>query len=260
MRPSTSPVLLAAIMLLACNEDPAQGPDPARVPGSVPEAGLVLHVESDEGVTLAGPSVARWADRSMFKNDGSPLPKAPAPAHQTLAGRPTLRFAGDAGPMDGAQGVAFQKQISGASGITSFALVRVQDPGAPLNDITLSVPELQGIGSAEPIGVRASVAEGVLNLHYSAGGDAIEANLPALGRWTLVSAVHAPDGDVRLFADGTMIARGSAGAPSAAGRVVVLSGGLTSAETAALLVYDRALSDAERASVEGYLERKWQYR
>ena len=248
MRPSTAPVYLASLVLVVGCQ-------------AIPPAGLVLHVESDQGITLSGQSLATWADQSMFGNDGSPFSTAPAPGAETLAGRPTLRFAGDAGPQDGAQGVVFKKPVHSAAGSTSVALVRVKDPGAPLNDISLSIPELRGVDSdGDTIGLRASAADGSLNLLFGGGGKAVEATIPALGRWVAVTAVHAPDGGVKLFADGSQVVSGNVGAPVARGRNVVLSGGITSAETAALIVYDRALPDSERTAVESYLQSKWQYR
>jgi hypothetical protein len=254
MRASVGCALLFTAGLFMGCDDGGQRPD------TPPTAGLVLHVESDTGVTLAGSAVTKWLDQSAFKNDGAPLPKAPTPGAQNLAGTPTVRFAGDAGPMAGPQGFAFSKPISNLAGSTTFALVLVQDPGTLQNDISLSLPELQGVDSdAATIGARGLVFAGVLRVSYSAGGQMVEANLP-LGQWVLISATLERDGKVRLFADGVKIADGTIGPATNEARTVTLSGGLTSAETAAVLVYDRSLPDSDRVAVENYVLRKWKYR
>ena len=256
MKPTAVSVMSAAVALfVACTDDPTQQAD------GLPLAGQILHVESDHGLTLAGSAVTGWADQSAFNNDGLPFSKAPTPGSQNLDGKTTVRFAGDGGRMVGAQGLSFDKRVPSLSGCTSFVLLRVQDPGAPISDISLRVPELRGVDTYEAtIELRAIAVDGVLNLAYTANGKVLETTLPALDRWTLLTAVLAGNGDVRLFADGSMLAQGAVGVPAAAGRSVSLYGGITSAETASLIVYDRVLSDSERASVESYILQKWRYR
>ena len=218
--------------------------------GDIPFAGdLALRLESDEGLTESGGAVAAWNDLSGNGNDltagGDPRLSATTPS-----GRPAIAFdgAGDylartaslnnlpAGGADRSLFVVARYRSTGYGGVTygahncgeTFGLV--VDKGGRLtvqrwcDDYDTSAP---GIGAGWL--VQAAVLDGSSLAHYRDG--------------ELIGSTSSASFDTRL--DRLAIGEEIDGSPDLA------------MDVAAVLVYDRALSDAERAQVEDYLQGKY---
>jgi hypothetical protein len=230
----------------------------------IPVDGRVLHVEADSGLTpVSGNKVGRWTDRSGLGHDGMPLPVPAERSKETLAGFAVVDFSGKGGPVAGAQGLSFGQGFADLhAGVTIFSLLRIDDARVPLNDITYSVPELQGGPEGSTAALRAGLFDfnGQLEVGYSVGTESIAVNVPAAGRWVLISAVQEPSGQASVFIDGSVAKSGSLPLPVGSLRTSYLMGASVPAQVAAILVYDRALSSAERTRVEQYISGKWRYR
>lgn len=232
--------------------------------GCVPTSGLLLHVEADRGLTFGGGNeLSRWADQSPLGHDGVPLMQ-PATRGRMLAGSPVVDFAGSGaiGPISGAQGVSFGSgYVDFRGGFSSFVLVRVEDPGVPVSDIELMIPQLHDETGNDHVRVYAGAESGELTIYVSTGGTAhISARTPALGRWVLVSVVQSPAGAAAIYVDGALVAAGNLPAAPLTTRTAYLAGGIRQAEAAALIVYGRGLSAAERMTVEQHIATTWKYK
>jgi hypothetical protein len=255
-------VLVPAVMSgLACGD----GSDLASGSGktiadvtAIPSDGMVLFVETDQGLTFDSDArLARWIDQSGLNHDGVPL-EEPAVRGPDLGGVPSVVFSGAGGPSSATQGLAFGSGYEDfRGGFTSFAFVRVNDPGAPLNDILLGVPELNGEGGQAGVAVNAIAVDGSLEVSYSIDRAEIHGRSPATGRWALVSVVQEPSGTTTIFVDGVAIASGALPLPPTGRKTATLFGGITKAETVLVLLYNKALSTSDRTVVEKYVSAKW---
>ena len=231
--------------------------------GCLPTDGRILHVEADQGLMfVSGNKVSRWVDQSGLGHDGVPFENPATRGTNVLAGAPVVDFSGAGGGRSSSpQGLSFGSGYTDLSaGFTSFALVRVVDPGTPIGDIFLSVPALRGGPDNSDVSVALTASEGHLNILYTASGTTIDGTAMALDRWALVAVTHTPGGTVRIYVDGTVVTEASLAPPPFSTRAATLSGGLTQAEIALLIVYDRALSNEERTTVESFIASKWRYR
>jgi Concanavalin A-like lectin/glucanases superfamily len=246
--------LILAALAVSCGES---RPD-------IPTDGRVLHVEADSGLMfVSGNKVGRWTDRSGLGHDGVPLPVPAERSMETLAGSSVVDFSGKGGPVVGVQGLSFGQGFADLNaGVTIFSLVKIEDLRVPIGDITYSVPELQGGPEGSTLGLRVGLFdfEGGLQVNYFVGSEAIGVSPPAAGRWVLVSAVQESSGQASIFIDGSLAASGPLPRPVGSNRTAYLMGSSVPGQIAGVLVYDRALSSAERASVEDYLVGKWRYR
>ncbi len=225
--------------------------------------GRILHVEADFGVMfVSGNKVATWSDQSGLGHDGTSLMQNPATkSAEMLGGLPAIDFSGAGGPLSSPQGLTFGNGfVNFRSGFSSFSLVRIKDPGAPLDDLALNLPELRADVDST-IAIRANVNEHAPSLTYTSGGQSLAATSPAVSRWALIEVIHdAQTGSAAIYVDGAMVGQGTVGTAPGVSRILNLSGGITQGSAALVLVYDRGLSNTERVDVERYITNKWQYK
>ena len=142
---------------------------------------------------------------------------------------------------------------SGGASRTVFFVVNYED-NKGLSGLVYGDSE-----SRQAFGLTADGADETLVLHGWGRKHDFDSDVAA-GGWIVQSAVL--DGrDWEHFRDGDLIASGSHRFDTDLQRLVIgeriAGGGFGEMEVAAALIYDRALSDAERGDVEIYLQQKY---
>lgn len=200
--------------------------------------------------TPASGAVGCWADKSPRANDA---------AQGAIAARPTLATSSPAAPEFGGQNslslVRPAALPAGAAPSTTFVVATLGRPVAGPARVAMS----WGSGRAGGAGRVFGKAEGNRTAVVGVGGVVVRA-----GRWSTDSASvlvgqHTPDG-VRGGVDGV----DAAGQPAAVDTQVTEAyvgrdpqGEQWRGAIDEIIVFDRVLSSSERASVETYLDRKW---
>jgi len=220
--------------------------------GSLVTEGLVLRLEADSGVTTDGGSVTKWADQSGEGN------------HLTAAGDPVLRSDAlnghDVISLDGEDDLLNRSR--GLSGLpqddedrTMFVVVRHDGVGSG------------GIGYGRPRygrnhAFQLTVDEDGL-LELNAFGKPNDYLVPINGTrdgWMTRSVVVADD-NFAHYRNGDLYDTGTHGFDTILDRIVVGAeidyDPHVEMQVAAMLVYDRALTRAERDQVEAYLQGKY---
>jgi hypothetical protein len=239
--------------------------EPAAKPSvgswKAPPGGLQLWLRADAGVKLNGATVSLWSDQSASGNDAAQDKPGLQPMllANAAAGRPSLRF-------DGVDD--FFVLPNGFSdfraGLTAFVVVRPAPGGAWSRFIDLDVgPACDNIvfgrkDAPDKLGFWVysnSQTKGKVEAPGAVLPDQIQS----------FCALMAPIGRVTLFKNGGAVAAGDTSAP----RMVLRkpntlgksnSGGGDPAfkgELFEILLYNRALSDAERAFIDTYLYAKY---
>lgn len=246
--------------------DKRSGPEAATAklePKAVP--GLVLWLDATRGVTaVAGGKVAAWADQcgsaqDLTQSDPTWQPQVLLAA---INGLPAIRFLGS---KDAAQAVLRDGfTLTATTGVSLIALVR-QNSDSYSGNLLKFGPDnnLRGLNlSLNTFGAGLSpTSEYGSDLHSNGG--------PLTGTgFRLLTAVADGTAQVQeLYEDGRRTARVDkhGAALEASGRLVV--GGYragagncsvgVNADLAELLIFNRALTGAERAGLEQYLRIKW---
>ncbi|MDQ8201387.1 BACON domain-containing carbohydrate-binding protein [Pelagicoccus sp. SDUM812003] len=220
------------------------------------ETGLVLRLESNAGLMLDGETVVGWQDASGFGNDLEAV-GAPQLLEDAL---PSRRDAvGFDGVNDVLQRISSTDTIAGLSaGSTDrsvFFLVRYYGGSA-------TAGFSYGNGAAnQAFGLTANQGTGNLVLQgWGAANDLTSSEVGYGAGWITQSAVL-DSGVATHFLNGTSIGSHSHVYNTVLSRIVVgeeISGlGKVSLDVAAILVYDRALDETERAAVEAYLNSRY---
>ncbi|GMV40966.1 MAG: hypothetical protein AMXMBFR64_26820 [Myxococcales bacterium] len=218
----------------------------------IPGAGVSVWLRGDQVVAGPDGAVALWADLA-------PVP-SPADASQTVEGAQPLVLPSEVG-IGGAPAVRFDGLddalelppgfVDFDRGVSAFVVLR---PAA--GDRWGHIVELATSGGAAPISLSRKGT--TTTLRYRSGNVAADgAALLGGTSWRVLSVVHAIDGTVALRQHGLDGATGSATLPPLAwrdgSRVGAGVAGHLTGDLAELLIYDRALGDEDRASVEVYL-------
>lgn len=212
--------------------------------------GLALHLEAETGVTVNGGDVLAWADQSGLDNDLVSTSGAPQLVAAAINGLPAIAFDGvaDALGRTGLNGLSV-----GPADRTVFLVARYHGPGwggfeygaAALNNAF-------GLG-VSPDGYLAVRA-------YIAPADFVSTE-PGTGAGFLVQSVVVSSGQVSHFRGHDLIDTRVHAFNTVSDRIR-LGAGLDDAsyvdmDVAAVLVYNRALSAAERRTVQDYLQIKY---
>lgn len=214
------------------------------------ESGLVLRVESGVGVSQVGNVVSSWSDLSPLGNDlssqGDPewIPNA-------LNGHPVIRLDGINDKLERALGLSGMP--TGNSDRTVFAVVNYVGTGPG------------GIGWGIPACNQAFLMivlpNGDLMLTGWCGANSFNTLEPGTGAGWFSSAVRLSSGSYAQYKDGVLLDSGSHTFNTAMGSFVVGTESdcdpLVEMDVAEILVYDRALTEVERMSVEDYLHEKY---
>jgi hypothetical protein len=215
-------------------------------------AGLVLHLDAEEGVTSLGGVITGWADLSGRDNDMSGSGVLRPPLAVTPAGRAAVRLDGiddafarehAANPLNGFP--------AGNADRTVFVALRYHSSSATAGVV------YGAAASNQTFGLAAEYPTGKLTVQgYGDDNDLISAE-SAVGSGWLVQAARLRDGQVTLFRDGIVIGSDARVYATTLSKIVIGSAidgaGHVGMDLAAALLYNRALSDSECARVEAYL-------
>lgn len=223
---------------------------PAPVGCSLVTDGLVLHLESDHGVQADGPDVTGWLDQSGLAN------------HFLATGGPRLEPAGgpNGQPYISFDGLDDRMQRSppfagfplGVADRTAFFVVRYHE-GA-----------YGGFGYGAPVNNQAFfLATNGVNLTVYGYGPAYDFATfqPGVGAGWLTQSVYTQGGDFQHFANGELLDFNynefNTVLQAAFLAETVDEDDRVRMDAAAVLLYDRTLSDPERTQVGDYLQQKY---
>lgn len=244
------------------------GVDAGFAPSSL--TGLLLWLAADLGVVPGpGSSVAQWSDQSGLNNHAS-APNSgnqPQRVFNALAGKPVIHFDG------GSQYFSLPSGFSDFSaGFSAFVLVRPESNtkvhGARFFDFA------SGYGSLTNSLLLARYEQDDEILYQTYLGAAPGANLDVNnvvvnGVWQKFEIVHAAGtppalASASMYKDGVLISNGLISVAANVTRFSNLIGrsnlsqdAYLTGSIAEIVMYSRALSDAERVQVEAYLNAKW---
>jgi glucose/arabinose dehydrogenase len=215
----------------------------------VPTDGLVARYESTQGLSATGGTVTGWADASGNGNDltavGDPQVVLDAPNGQSVV---AFDGSGDALVRTGLTGFP-----TGDADRTVVALVRYDSPG------------YGGVGYGSPalnqlFGLSVNPDGELMVQGWGRSNDFHTTTVGTGAGWLTQSVVHA-NGAFTHYKDGVSIDSASHTYATTNDRIVV-GAEMTPApyldmDVAAVVVYDRALTDTERQQVEDYLRRRY---
>ena len=212
--------------------------------------GLALHFEADSGLTTSGSTVTAWDDLS---GQGNHLTAVGTPDTTVLtpSGAQAVHFDG---AIDKMQRIGTSGLPSGNGDRTMFAVVRYNGTG--WGGIAFGNP-----GCNQVFGLIVT-NQGELAIQGWCGGNDFFAGTQGTGAgWMVQSATHAA-GNLTHAVDGATVATHTHTFNTAANGRIMLGAEIDSnppvaMDVAAVLVYDRALSAAERGLVEAYLAGKY---
>lgn len=229
----------------------------AATDAGIPGAGISVWLRGDQVVAGPDGAVSLWADlapvaapadasQAVVGSQPLLLPSDPA-----IGGAPAVRFDGVDDALELPPGFADYTR-----GVTAFAVLRPAE-----GDRWGHVVELAAQGGASPISLSRKGT--TTTLRYRSGSAASDGAALLTGTtWRVLSAVQGANGAVALRQHGLDGATGTAPLPSVAWRDAARVGasgasganvGHLAGDLAELIVYDRGLDDADRASVETYL-------
>jgi hypothetical protein len=217
-------------------------------------SGLVTHLEADQGVTASGGQVTGWTDQS---GTGIDLSSAGDPQLQSnaLNGQPAISLDGDGdklvrtGDLTGLP--------SGAQDRTMFVVTKYDNANDWAGTAFGNGDSNQAFGLVVKGGSGALTVQGW-------GNDLVSGTQGTGADWLVQSAVVASD-QVTHYKNGTQIDSGSktydTTLDAASSKFVIgeeiAGNGYNDMHIAAVVVYDRALSETERQQVEDYLQQKY---
>ncbi|AUV82844.1 hypothetical protein C2R22_15360 [Salinigranum rubrum] len=224
----------------------SSSPPPSDLPVT---SGLALHLDSTTGVTTSGGSVTTWADQSGNGND------------LTASGGPSL-----ATSPTGAQVVRFDGVDDVASRTGGLAAVPTGDADRTM----FVVAEYREVGyggvaygspsTNDAFGLSVGPDGNLMVQGWGGSNDYISTTAGTGAGWLTQSVVHS-NGAFTHYRDGTSIDSATHSFTTTANRIVV-GAEMTPApyldmDVAAVVIYDRALTDTERQQVEDYLQQTY---
>ncbi|MGE3165612.1 MAG: immunoglobulin domain-containing protein [Planctomycetota bacterium] len=235
-----------AVALVAAWPMTFAGPPSCPLDGT----GLVLHLETDVGLATVGSTVTGWTDQSSAAND---LVAAGAPQVMlgALNGHDVIRFDGVSDFLE--RTANLNALPTGNANRTAFVVARYNGPGfSGVSYGTAVCNQAFSLGTAP---------NGNLEVQgWCAANDFITADAGVGAGWQIHGAVH-DGGLLAQYRDGFWIDSVVHAFDTQPTRLVVgqeLNGSaFVPVDVAAVLVYDRALTAAERLAVETYLLEKY---
>jgi len=217
-----------------------------------PTNGLVLHLAAGEGVvTDADDAVQVWSDLSISGNDLLATGDAPKLILASPSGRPAVRFDG----------------LNDALGRSAFLGLPVADEDRSVLMVVSYTGDGSGgftWGSASPnqaFGLGVSRGSGRLLIQGWGAENDFQAPVVGENAGWLRQTVITSSSSFAHYKDGTLIDSGShtwaTGTSKVRLGVEIDDSPKIAMEVAEILVYDRALSDAERQQVESYFEQQY---
>ena len=216
---------------------------------SIPGSGLVLYLEADAGVSTTGVGqVTEWFDQSPRQN------------HLTAAGAPTLI----PGSLNGLPTISFDGNDDKLERVT--ALMGMAEGNEDRSVVLLARYNSNGFGGlvyGVPECTRAfgTVVDNVGNLAVQGWCNDLQSSTEGNGAGWLVQSAVFTGGEVAHYKDNVLIDSAARAFDTVAG-VLVLGAEIDGTpfvgmEVAAALIYDRALTGAERGEIQNYLQSKY---
>ncbi len=218
--------------------------------------GLVLRLESTDGVTQSAGQVSGWADTSGKGNSVVASGDPQFAVTSTPSGAPALSFDGTG---DKLERVAASDPLSGLpagnADRTMFVVVNYPGGSTAFAGTTFGTA---APGQAFGLGIRNG--SGTLVLQGYGSTDIVSAE-PGFGAGWMIQSGTVGGGFGTMFRDGIQVARAARSYDTQPAKLVMGEeiGGLGHVvmDLAAVIVYDRELSAGERLSVESYLQDKY---
>ncbi len=234
-------------------------PKPQPANWKAPGGALAFWLKSDAGVKLNAGAVAAWQDQSPSGTPVAALNAAAQPEWVPAAsgGRPALRFDGADDALQLPDGFSDLR-----AGLSVYVVVRPAAGGPPVRFLDLDEgPQCDTVvfgGRDTPDKLSFWVyANSQTKSKVEAPGAIVAGQLQTFG------AVLYPGGRVTLTRNGVVLATGQTTMPAAVVRKPNQIGRASTGDAAfkgelyEMLVYTRALNDAERGHVEGYFAGKY---
>lgn len=231
--------------------------DPDSLP--ISRSGLQLWARADNGITLSGNNVTKWADMSGSGNDLTQSVTADQPTivNSAISGLPAVKFdaassqflqlpAGFADFTSGASLFLVAKPVS----VTSGARLLDLGNGAASDNLYLSEPTSTGVSFFTYNGATSS--------------SVTSSSAMTLNQFQLLDVVYNGSSTASIFTDGVQGAQGTS--MSTLNYILRSSnfvgqgsagGNFFDGQIAEIVLYNRALTASERAAVQGYLLSKY---
>lgn len=211
--------------------------------------GLVLHLESDLGISETGGTVTAWADQSGQGND---LAAAGDPQWITVNGPNGQAYLELDGVGDKLERMTAVQGLPTAANDRTIFLVAAYEtapnPGAP--GLVYGTDN-----NGEAFGLVVDGSTG--NLAASAGGTSLyPTTVAAIDAGWLIQSAVLESGQLDQYKNGALLQTDNP-TLNTIQNAILLGEDLARMNVAAVLVYDRALSEAERRQVEVYLQHKY---
>ena len=213
--------------------------------------GLALHLEADSGVTTDGSDlVTGWTDQSGFGNDvtGAGDPRLVADG---LNGQPVIAFDGDGDKLENILGLNGLPE--GGEDRTVFFLANYKSNGT--GGFTYG-----NNATNEAFGTVVN-NQGDLAIQAWGFGQDNPSNVDGTGAGWLIQEAKLEGGVLTHYKDGTVIDSSPHSYNTSSDKLVIGaeidSSPYLDMEVGAVIVYDRALTDAERQQIEAYLQDKY---
>lgn len=224
--------------------------------GLIPSSGLKLWLKADAGVTSQGGAVSAWADQSGAGNTVSQSTPAymPSLVDNVINGRPVVRFA------NGSQGLQSAGLVlSGNTSFTTFASFKYNSlPASTYQYVWFDGSDTSTGG----YGIYMTTIQKFRAAWGASNNAVMNANSSVTGTWYRAASSY--DGaNNRMWINGGYIgsaAKTDSNLSGLAFSVGNLASGSTKGlygDVSEILVYNRALSDSERAGVDAYLSARW---
>jgi glucose/arabinose dehydrogenase len=235
-------------------------------PTSIPPVtnDLVLLLESDIKVTLStGSTVSSWVDGSGWGNSLSSFGDPQVVPGSTPGGLPAIVFDGNGDKLQRLASATINQFPTDADDRTVFAVIKYVD--AQLVSAGISF----GKGAPnEAFGLATESSSGELMVQGFGSGNDFPSGVNGQGAGWMTQSVVLSSDTIQHYQDGTLIDTDShafstnlADASAGGSRIVIGEQidelGFSQLEVAAVIVYNRALTDTERQQVEEYLDFKY---
>jgi glucose/arabinose dehydrogenase len=224
--------------------------------GQLITSGLVVQLEADLNVSLqSGTTVAGWLDQSGLGNDlvASGTPQWVATG--TPTGQAAIRLNGAGDKLERLNATDPLGGLPAANGNRTMFVVAKYDGASAWGGAAY------GTGGANQAFGLVVTPSGPLTLQGWGGGNDLVSTTAGIGAGWLIQAAVLASGTATLYKDDSQIAQWTHTYNTVLTRLVIgeeIAGlGFVDMDVAAVLIYNRALSATERASVGAYLRSKY---
>ncbi|MEQ1854099.1 MAG: Ig-like domain-containing protein, partial [Chthoniobacteraceae bacterium] len=214
---------------------------------------LVLHFETAQGVSTSGGNVTAWNDQSVRQNHLAATGSPRFGLVQTPSGRPAITFNGNGDKLE---------KVGAPVGLPAGNANRTMFVVVKYNSSTAWAGVAYGTGAPnQAFGLNIKHPTGELGLQgWGSSNDLVSAT-PGIGAGWLVQSGVLSAGTATLFKNGVQIGQFQHTFNTVLSRLLIgqemANLGYAGMDLSAVLLYDRALSPAERASVDDYLRIKY---